>query len=708
MAGLADQFLADAQGTAAPSQQSLADQFLADVAAPKPSSQPKAQDTSVLGELGRQLGLTARAGVTGLTALPASLGDALNSGVNLGIRGVNSVAGTNIPQLQMPSQVIQQGMNAAGVPQPQNATERVVQDVAGGMAGVAPSIGLGKVAASAVSPVTQAVGRTLQMAPGMQIMGAAGAGAGSGTARELGLNPAWQVGAGLLGAAGGVAAGSLATAGARAAANRLLPRPGITPEAAATRAEAGVDQALNELGPQARQSFGPAEFGQVQAGAQSTPTASSQFGMFQPLKQRVAQVIEQNPDVSPAAAMRSQDFRDLGMQPTLGQITRDPVQYANELNMRGLRGVGDRLANRFNQQNTQLQQALYGLAGNASDAYQAGTSIKSSLKSIDDQLAKGVTDAYAAAKASSGKDLNVPLAGLAQDYAQTLKNFGDKVPSGVRNNFNELGLMGGTQRKTFSIDDAENLLKVINANHSSDPATNAALFTLRNSVKNAILNADDQGGVYAPARQLAAQRFALHEQIPALEAAASDGINADDFVRRFLLGGKTDEVNALGGLLRGNSPAAFNEARNQLGAQLALKAFGQNVAGDAPFKPAGFAQQMQAFGPAKLGAFYTPEEIAQLNTIGRVGAYMNSFPSSAPVNTSNTAGAIGSLVGAGVKKIPVVGGLLENAQNKMFVNKALAGALSDATQKPLTPQQQGLLQVLMLNGARTPSNPQSR
>lgn len=690
MTSLADQFAADA----GPAQSSvpLSQQFVQDAQAA--ASAPKSVVKSSAGDpssLMHQLGLTARAGITGLTALPAMAGDALNA-------GVNKVFGTNLAPV---SSTIQNLENSAGLPQPANATERIVQDAASAMAGVSPTIGIGRAMAGAASPTAQAVSNALATAPGMQMLGNAGAGAGSSGTKELGLGPGWQVAGGMLGGTAGVLGGSLATSGVKALANALSPKATISPQAAAASADVGVDQAIRELGPQAQQTYQPVQVAPqavpVGAGAVPTPGAVPQpsaaggaFDNLGALKQQVAQIMQKNPDVAPAAAMRAQDFRNLGIQPTLGQITREPSQYAQELNMRGVAGVGGPLATRFNQQNTQLQQALYGLTGNAADTYQAGSAIKNSLQSIDNQMSQQVSGAYAAAKASSGKNLDVPLTGVAQDYAQVLNDFGDKVPSGVRNNFNQLGLMGGTQQKTFSIENAENLLKVINANQSNDPATNAALGQLRSSVKNAILTADDQGGVYAPARAMAAQRFAMHEQIPALEASANGSINPDDFVRKYLVGGKTDQVSAMAGLLKSQAPEAFQEARNQLGAQLAVKGFGQNVAGDAPFKPAAFGQQMQAFGPAKLGAFYSPDEINQLNTIGRVGSYMNSFPSSAPVNTSNSASAVASLVGAGVKKIPYVGGLIDNANNRMFVNKALGAALTNA-KNPSTPVDPRLL-----------------
>jgi len=683
MASLADQFAADA-GPASSKGASLADQFAADAkaapaAAPAPAPQAAAQP-SMLDQLGRQIGLTARAGITGVTALPTMIGDALNSGINLGIRGVNAVhdavvpptlpeliTGRTpwIPELSMPSQEVQRGMNAIGVPQPQNATERIVQDAASSMAGVAPSVAVGRVLAGAASPVVSAVGHGLATAPGMQMFGAAGSGTGSSGARELGLGPSWQIAGGVLGGAGGVAAGSGLTAAARGIGNAVgrATAPALTLPAAAARADVGVDRAVSDLGPQGGQLFSPLE--------------------VDPLKQQVAQQLLQYPNASAAAAVRAQDFRNLGIQPTLGQITRDPMQFAQERNMRGIPDVGAPLTQRMNAQNTQLQRNLYSLAGQPADAFTAGTQLQTTLKSIDDQMGRQVSDAYAAARASSGKNLDVPLQGVAQDYAQVLNDFGDKVPSGVRNNFEQLGLMGGTQRKTFSIENAENLLKVINANQSNDPATNAALGQLRTSVKNAILSADDQGGVYAPARALAAQRFALQDQVPALEAAASGSVAPDDFMRRFVLNGKTNDVLALANLLKQNNAAALGEARNQVGGQLAQAAFGANPAGDASFSPVAYANALRNLGDTKLGAFYTPEEIGQLHTIGRVGGYINSFPSAAPVNTSNTASAITGLLGSGVKKVPYIGPLIQGAQNRAFVARALAASLDNAPAAPI-------------------------
>ena len=176
---------------------------------------PDAKPKTLYDELSRQVGLTARAGVTGLTGIPSMVGDALNSGVNLGIRGINSAAGTKIGELPMVSSIVQNTMNSAGVPQPQNDTERVVQSGASAMAGVNPSVAIGNLLAKSASPVASAIGTGLTQLPGMQIAGAAGAGAGGEIAHVNGAGPAGQIGASVLGGVLGSVAPSAALATAR-------------------------------------------------------------------------------------------------------------------------------------------------------------------------------------------------------------------------------------------------------------------------------------------------------------------------------------------------------------------------------------------------------------------------------------------------------------------------------------------------------------
>lgn len=157
-------------------------------------------------EFARQLGLTARAGITGMAGLPLMAGDALNI-------LINKIGGTN---LQMPSQVTQRAMTQVGLPEPQNKLERVVQDVSSGMAGVGGTAKL----AQTLAPTAVGTG-LLSENIGMQTAGAVGGATAAGAGREyLDFGVGGQLGLAALG--GMVAPGGAQYAGR---ATREVARP---------------------------------------------------------------------------------------------------------------------------------------------------------------------------------------------------------------------------------------------------------------------------------------------------------------------------------------------------------------------------------------------------------------------------------------------------------------------------------------------------
>jgi len=138
--------------------------------------------------LGRQLGLTARAGVTGAASLPLMAGDALNTLINMIMSPVTDY------RLGMPSQGVQKLMTQAGVPEPRTSTERVVQDISSAVSGVG---GTAKLAGrllpgQATAPLTERLG--------LQTAGAIGGAGAAGTGREMGAtSPLAQLGLAALG-----------------------------------------------------------------------------------------------------------------------------------------------------------------------------------------------------------------------------------------------------------------------------------------------------------------------------------------------------------------------------------------------------------------------------------------------------------------------------------------------------------------------------
>lgn len=406
----------------------------------------------------------------------------------------------------------------------------------------------------------------------------------------------------------------------------------------------------------------------------------------------------------PRVATRIADFKQLEMPYTLGQITRDPLQFATEKNLQQVPGVGDPLRERFVSQGAMLQNRIGNFAAGADEAQNAGQQLIARLRAIDDDMAGSVRQAYQAARQSAGKDAEVPLQGLSQDFAEVIDTFADNVPLAVRQNFAKFGLgadaQGMTQRRIFTVEEADKLLKVINANQSNNPSTNAALSALRGAVKRAVTQDAGTEDVFAPARRLAAQRFSLMDAVPALDAAASGAANPDTFVQNFIISrtATTPQVKQLAQLLRQNNPEAFSQARAQLGAYLQRRAFGENLAGDKGISPERFASALREIGSEKLGAFFSPDEVAQLQRISRVAGYMESVPYASRPNTSGNWGAISSLADS-IPGIPMtaalVNALRNSASNQLSVNQALAAN----PVRQLTPEQIRLASQILSGGS---------
>jgi hypothetical protein len=265
-----------------------------------------------------------------------------------------------------------------------------------------------------------------------------------------------------------------------------------------------------------------------------------------------------------------------------------------------------------------------------------------------------VRAAYQAFERATGKRLEIPLQGLAQDYAEALRRYGDNIPGPVRAAMERLGLMDGRQRAVLTIDGAEDLIKnVINANDPgpSNRPVHRALGLLRAAIEDAIStgadNATSGAGAEAAmlareARGTAAGVFQTRREIPALAAAAAD-IAPDRFVQQFILSPARPfrEVAGMAEVLRLN-PEAWQAVRASVAQHLKQAAFGTNLAGDKTIAPDRFAKALQAIGPQKLAVLFSPEEVVRLNIAARRAAEMESVPAGAAraTNFSGTGNAI--------------------------------------------------------------------
>jgi hypothetical protein len=158
-------------------------------------------------DLGRQIGLTGRAALTGALSLPTIGADALTGLINI-------LAGRQV--MQPTSQALQNLMTQAGVPTPKTAQERIVQDVTSAGFGVAGPASLAKYLPK---PAQEFFTKSLET----QGAAAAGGALASGAARESDVGPLGQALGALAGAT--TAGGAVGSAPVLARTTREIVRP---------------------------------------------------------------------------------------------------------------------------------------------------------------------------------------------------------------------------------------------------------------------------------------------------------------------------------------------------------------------------------------------------------------------------------------------------------------------------------------------------
>lgn len=160
----------------------------------------------------RQLGLAARGSAEGAAVLPSMLW-------NGPVDTVNWAAGMRIPRAD-----IGPALDALGLPQPENSTERVAQDVVGALSAGGGALSLARRGAEfAADPAARAMAALFAQAPVAQLASTGISAGAAGTARENGASQPEQA---LIGILAGLAPVVPAAVGARGAFSSKLAQTG--------------------------------------------------------------------------------------------------------------------------------------------------------------------------------------------------------------------------------------------------------------------------------------------------------------------------------------------------------------------------------------------------------------------------------------------------------------------------------------------------
>ena len=451
------------------------------------------------------------------------------------------------------------------------------------------------------------------------------------------------------------------------------------------------------------------------------------------VEDQVRQSLRTGQRIDPAAIMRRVEAESVGLTGdaalTTGQVTRNPMLFTQERNMRGVeistpQGRGNPLMERFANQNRALSERFGKLgADQATDQHTAGQTIIDSLRRFDEPIREGVDGMYQNARSmAEGRTVHLDHAAFSQAANEALDRgmWGRFVPPEVRGMLNDItegkvpltvenevqidGILSAAQRKAGRGTPEWSAIGQIRTALQSTPfartgtptasypnvggAAQAAGDVVDNGVTDAAFREihptalpgqralpappgrsmtteadfamprqqtyqvgpaatpearpEDAGqaarDAFAQARRAARNRFAMHEENPALQAAL-DNAAPDNFIRRYVLGGNAQDLQNLRQALA-NDAEAMAQARAQIANHLRRAAFGENPTGDKTFAANRYMETLRAIGAPRLSAFFSPEEIQQFTSLGRVASNINTQPAGSAVNNSNTGSAV--------------------------------------------------------------------
>jgi hypothetical protein len=652
--------------------------------------------------LGAQAGLTARAGLQALGGLAGLVTDPIGGLLNKGAEAVGSPA-----RAQTARSMATRLADAIGLPQPDTPTQRIVAQGAEMMAGAGGLAGATNLLSRGLTGTSQAVAQRLADNPLMQVASAGGAGAAGQQAKESGATPTGQFVSSLVGGLG--AAGAVGGGQALANSARNFLSPAMKPQ----EIERRITVALQNQGVDPK-SICPA--------------------IKSALMEDVKKALKTGGTLDDAAVARLADYRRLGLQPTKGRITLDPMQITQEQNamrMAAATGADGTLPQLASRNNSLLLSKVDDFAPNA-DRTVTGTAAMAPILQRDAAMAANERALYDAARSLPGGQNPIPPGPMMETIFKNL-DADLKTPflpaeiAGILNKISK----GEMPLDVRTIDVLKTMVSTAQRS-SGDGNVRRALSIVRDGLDNAPLT-PPQGGnqlvtavdaarmsgaddasrglmdALNTARRAAAQRRGWQESAPGITKAL-DGATPETFIDQQILSksASVSDVTKLAAEM--NDPAAIDAVRSAIVQKLKDAAIGRgNASETGNFSGRGWMSALNDIGERKLKLFFDADEVEQLKALGRVGTYETFQPRGSAVNNSNTAAGVGNLIqglGRFVKpianKIPLGQEALSNPLDNITLSIMERGAMNIPggllAQQQLRPRG-GLLDPLIFPGA---------
>lgn len=624
-----------------------------------------------LREVPRQVGLAARYGIEGVLGLPAAAGNVAGTAINGYLEMADQLAqkmGRRV-DFRFPEQnaAVSDALTRIGLPQPQNANERVIGDASRLLAGSGSVVKGAQMAQRYATPAGRRMAEELATNPQAQAAAAVGAGVAGGSVREAGGGPTEQFIASVI---GGIA----------------------SPFAASRVVRAGHSTAAS-----ARAAVAPKDIqGVINVELQranidwNALTAEAQAQLVKDAQKAVAL----GEALDPQALARLAHFRNIGATPLRGDVTMDPIEVTRQRNLAKTQANGfvppgaPNLSAIQNENARAVLSTIDNIEASPMDATAAGARVIQNIADTDASLKAGENALYSAARDSAGRNIPLDRSGFVTEAFNNLQNSqrGGWLPSQVREILNSISdgtapfdvntidmlktLLAQESRATtngnvrMAISDVRNALENVQpaaaraATGSQVPVTGAMGARLAGADVAADSVSAETLGKFDAARAAARQRRTWQESAPFIQDAI-DGIDPEKFVRKHVVGGELANQVKLRTEIK-NDAEAIGAVRKQLieyikkrsGASADTTTYGSKSMEDA----------FNQIGKRKFRVWFTEKEVQQLESAIKVARYMDAQPKGSAVNNSNSGAmvigkALETLLGASTG-VPFVGPMI--------------------------------------------------
>lgn len=627
-----------------------------------PASTPKAK-RGLMGELGHQVGLTARYALEGpaqlLDIVSTPVRDLITDPVVRTVRGsgltLSDLVTNSTPkrfQSKSTSELFSSAADWLGLPRPEGEYEETVGAGARAMAGGGGAAGAARGASGyVVGQGSKAVLGSLAANPAAQIAGGAGGGVAGEVAKNAGLNEYGQLAASVAGGMAGGAAGNAAMKVTGRASEALGRRLGLDPMPEFHPKSMSDTQLSTVL--RNRLSLTGGNWDAIPANVQKSlmddlRKANSLDGLDARAMQRLA------------------DLRALGVTPTRGTVTLDPVQLTNEKNL-AKAGANSNLSNMQglaqveHANNNRLIQVLQELeGGQETGAVTAGRTLSTDIAQQRDALRSAEEAAWRAAKADPAYrmpmqahvlgEINAALddAGLmpfmdarisAYIHAlqtnpenftpQAYRNLQSMLSNAMRAGGNEAAAAGAARDALERAAIRPAASQIPNPGGLPTTSRTAQQMRATDPMPGNAMEAVDS------ARQATRAAYSYEDSSPLVRSALSDGASADPtrLAQRFVINGTADEAAEVA---RNLTPEGLRVMRNAIATHIKKAALNGSADEVGKISQKSLNSAINALGPEKLGLFFSPAEVQQLQRVGRVASYIQVQPAGSAVNNSNS------------------------------------------------------------------------